>query len=568
MEYLKMVINIRKFVFIFYFLTLVIYSCGSSPEVPHDNDEPVVRQFQGGIAEEIRTLTETGILSSMLDALELIRNRDISATEFGRMMTGINVLLIRLVYPDSVATLPMIDLPLASNYSHIIREAQRGNYISPASASVDFFEHILPFLAINEQTGSNVLSNALRDLNKAVSLQPSSVLPLYFTGLILEREGRYNEAEVAYRRAYNISNRCYPAQIGIGRIKRFTGNANEAIDVFSDLAIHFPDSNLIRRELAISYFVNRDWSRALSSVDEILRMEPRDGDFLLLRASILIEQGLFSQANISLDSYASINPNNRTYLFLRARVQAEGNRNRDSALNYLRSILRSSPNDVEAMTYASTLLMESSRPADQAEGRELLERLRLTSGSSIDVLSLSLRDAIQRESWQEAMGFLNRIFTVRRTDQDLIDGYYIEHNLRNNTRAFNYARELYERDNSNNEYTIIYISALIDNGRRDEASRLVESRLASVSGGQVMSRYYFLRSRLQTNQDSALNDLRSSLFEDPRNLDAIISMFEIYHVRREERRAVHYLRQALAISPDHPRLRPYMREYAPLLERN
>jgi hypothetical protein len=31
-------------------------------------------------------------------------------------------------------------------------------------------------------------------------------------------------------------------------------------------------------------------------------------------------------------------------------------------------------------------------------------------------------------------------------------------------------------------------------------------------------------------------------------------MFEIYNQRREERRAVYYLKQALAIAPDNPRL--------------
>ena len=62
-----------------------------------------------------------------------------------------------------------------------------------------------------------------------------------------------------------------------------------------------------------------------------------------------------------------------------------------------------------------------------------------------------------------------------------------------------------------------------------------------------------------------MNDLSSSLFEDPRNLDALTAMFGIYHRRRDERRAVYYLKQALAISPDNPQLRRYEAEYAGLL---
>jgi tetratricopeptide (TPR) repeat protein len=213
--------------------------------------------------------------------------------------------------------------------------------------------------------------------------------------------------------------------------------------------------------------------------------------------------------------------------------------------------------------------MESQRPSDHTEGREILTRLQQVSGSvPVEVLSLSLRDAVQRESWQEAQGFLNQILSVRRTVQDLIDGYYVERGLRNFTRAYTYARELYERDTSNNDYQIVYISSLIDNGRRDEAAGLIETRLTTVSAGIVRSQFFFLRSRLQNNEDDVLSDLRSSLFEDPRNLDAHIAIFEIYHRRREERRAVYYLRQALTIAPDNPRLKRYETEYASLLGRN
>jgi len=583
------IFNTWNRVFICFLLTLFSLSCGTGSGASRGSDEEDdIQQTQGAsgvgiqgpgsqghgshghgsLAEEIRTLTESGVLSSMLQALELIRSRELSNAEFGRLMNGINVILIRLVYPDTPARLPAIDLPQTSGYTRIIREAERGNYIQPPPNSTDFFEHILGILVINDQTSADILQNVFRDLEKAGGMRPNSVFPPYFRGLIHERAGRFREAETAYGQAYQISSECYSAQISIARVRRLSGNTSEAVSMFSELAIRFPDSREIRRQLAISYFHNQEWARALTAIDEILRAEPRDGEFLLLRASTLIEQGQFSQANTSLDSYASINPNNRTYLYLRARVQAEGNRNRDSALNYLRSILRSNPEDTQAMVYTASLLMESPRQPDQTEGREFLERLQRTAGNTVEVMSLSLRDAVRRERWQEAQGYLNRILSVRRTVQDLTDGYHVERGLGNNARALTYARELYERDTSNNDFTIVFISALIDNNRRDEASRLIESRLNTAPGGSVKSRYYFLRSRLHSNQDTALNDLRSSLFEDPRNLDALIYMFEIYHNRREERRAVHYLRQALAIAPEHPQLRRYERDYASLLGRN
>jgi hypothetical protein len=42
-------------------------------------------------------------------------------------------------------------------------------------------------------------------------------------------------------------------------------------------------------------------------------------------------------------------------------------------------------------------------------------------------------------------------------------------------------------------------------------------------------------------------------------------MFEIYHRRRDERRAVYYLKQALALAPANAALKRYEQEYAALL---
>ena len=565
-------------IFILFFFALILISCKSGPDSSQSdpaekkgkNEKKAKQQSgaTGSLAEEIRGLTETGILSSMLQAVELIRNKDLSGSEFGRTMSGINITLIRLIYPDSPAKLPAVDLPQTSNYTKIIREAEKGVYVPPASNSTDFFEHILPFLAINDQTESAVVANILSNVEKAQTLKPRSVLPPLFQGLIHQREGRNSQAERAFKQAYDISDECYPARIGFARARRNAGNPQEAINILSDLIIRYPDSTQIKKERALCYYESHDLSRALSSIDEILQADPREGEIILLKAAILLEQGQFSQSNASLDSYASINANNRNYLFLRARVQAEGNRNRDSALNYLRSILRINPDDAEALVYAAGLLMESQRAEDQTEGREMLDRLKQKSSSSVEVLSLSVKDAIQREKWQEAQGYLNRILAVRRTAQDLTDAYTVERGLGNNARALTFARELYDRDNSNHDYAAVYISALINSGRKDEASRILESRIISAASGQIKSKYYYLRSRLQTNQEDILANLRSSLFEDPRNLDALIATFEIYHNRREERRAVYYLKQALAIAPDHPALKRYEKEYASLLSRN
>ena len=525
----------------------------------------------GGIVDEIRSYTEKGIPSSLLRALDIIRSRDLGSTEFGRLMLAVNATLLRTVYPAVQVQLPAQDPPLTHVYARILRDAEKGVYTPPQQNSTDYLEYVLPFLGFYPGTGRLIPAerylSALPDLERAEMLNPESVLAGLFIGVVYEFSGQADKAFSKYLQIWELFPECYPAALGLARAAEVQGKKQEAVRMLSDLVIRFPDNLQVKRQLAQAYYSSGDWSRAETAVAEILQKNNRDEEFVLMRAHILVEQGLFLQAQAPLDIYATINPNNRLYLFLRARVQAEGYHNRDAALNYLRSILRNStaPVDDEISVYMVRLLMESSRAEDQAEGSGILGRLLSASSPSLEVTSLALDDAVRREAWREARTYLTRLLEERRSAQDLLAACTVERGQGNNAAALGYARELYERDRNNEEGIIAYVSALIDTGRQDEAARMIDSRLGNVPAGVQKSRYFYLRSRVRNNEELAMNDLRSSLFEDPRNLNALIAMFEIYHRRRDERRAVYYLKQALALAPENPRLKRYEIEYAAAL---
>jgi Tfp pilus assembly protein PilF len=536
-------------------------------EVPVENPQPVRPTGTGGMAAEIRSLTENGVPSSLLQSLDLIRNQDLGNTEFGRVMNAVNSALLKTLYPAVQVQLPTQDLPQAHNYAKILRDVEKGTYTPTPKNSTDYLEHVLPFLALYNETRKDRLLQALPDLRRGAETNSASVLAPLFMGLVYEGSGSAEEAEAQYSRAWQLSSECYPAALGLARVMEARGGKQESVRLLSDLVIRFPDNIQIKRQLALAYYHNGDWSRAGPAIAEILQRNSRDGEFILMRAHVLVEEGQFLQAQAPLDLYAAINPSSRLYLFLRARVQAEGYRNRDAALNYLRSLLRGhgGADDDEASVYAARLLMESSRVEDQTEGKDLLNRLLRNSNPSLTVVTLAVQDAIRRQAWQEARPYLARLLEERRSVWDLLNAYTVEHGQGNNAAALSYARELYERDPSSEEGAAAYISALIDTGRQDEAARMIENRLGAAPGGVIKSSYFYLRSRTRPNEDAVMNDLRSSLFEDPRNLNALIAMFEIYHRHRDERRAVYYLKQALALAPDNSQLKRYESEYATLL---
>ena len=577
-------------------------SCASTPRPadpppeipiapPQPPDQPAAPPPQagggGGIVDEIRSHTERGTPSSIMHALDIIRTRNLGGTEFGRVMNFVNVTLLRTLFPSVEAQLPPLDPPLLHVYSRILRDAETGVYTPPRPNTTDYLELILPFLAYypgrNRSPGGSRQSGpgnpapperflaALPDLQRAMALNAGSVLAAYFIGVVHEQTGRLEDALRYYSGIWEKAPEFFPAALGLARVMDTQGRRQESVQFLSTLTSQFPGNLQIMRQLALGYYHLGDWARAESAVAGILQRNNRDAEFVLMRAHILVEQRQFLRAQAPLDIFATINPGSTLFLFLRARVQAEGFNNRDAALNYLRTILRSPPTaanrDIhdQASIYAVRLFMESPRQADQNEGRELLNRLLAAPSPSLDVVSLALDDAIRREAWGEARSSLNRLLNERRSFHDLLSAHTLERAQGNNAAALAFARELHGRDPANEEGIIAYITALIDTGRRDEASRLIESRLSVVPSGSLRSRYFFLRSRVRGSEALMMNDLRSSLFEDPRNLDALVAMFEIYHRRRDERRAVYYLKQALALAPDNPRLKRYEAEYAAAL---
>lgn len=517
-----------------------------------------------GLAEEIRALSESGIPSLMQRALDQIRQRNLGNSEFGRIMNAVNINLFRRLYPDIKIQSSAADPPQSHNYAKILRNVEQGLYTAPGASS-DYLECVLPFLAYLDETRQDRLLPCLPDLRRAAALNPGSVLAPFFMGLIYERTGSSPEAEAAYRRVLGISPECYPASLAQARLKELAGDHDGALRIIQELVLDFPDNAAVKRQLAVAYYHQKDWSRAQNAIAEALRLNPRDGQLLLIQAHILVEQGRFIPAQRPLDQYASINAQDPFYLFLRARVQAEGLGNQDAALNYLRSLIRSGSPPAGSLVYTARLLLESSREEDQSEGRSLLKRL-LEGDPSADVIRMAVRDGITRRDWQAAKNYLAPLLKESPQSQDLLSAYTIEQGLGNNAAALSYARELYDRNPAADEGAEAYISALIETGRQAEAGRLIESRLSSAAGDTQKSRYYYLRSRIRGSDDQIVADLRASLFADPRNLSSMIAMFEFYHFRRPEKaRALIYLRQALALDPSNPQLRRYAGEYPEVL---
>jgi Flp pilus assembly protein TadD len=542
------------------------FSCSTLiQETPLEVRAPVHTEAQvrspesGSVADEIRSLTQLGTPTSLLNALDMITARGLERSEFGRAQTAVIVSFLKRLYPAARTPLPSADPPQTNPYTRILLNNERGIYTSPPQNSTDYIEYVLPFLALLSETREEPLLNVLPSLRRAQELNHQSVLAPYFLGLIYERLNRMVRATDSYKQAYLIATECYPAGLGLARVMDASGRKGEATALLEEMVVLFPDNITIKRQLALHYYHNKDWAKAEPAIAEILQHNTSEPNFLLLQAEVLVEQGQFFQAQPPLDRYASINPSNSLYLFLRARVQAEGYHNRNAALNYLRSILRAStahPSGAvatlssgdgtvsidEVSIYATRLLLDSNQDAEQEEGRELLRRQLSKEAPSIKVIELAFQDAVHRNAWAEAEPYLDRLLGL--SPSYLLSAYQVEQGLANHEAALSFAESYHTRFPEDEQGTIAYISALISLGHQAEAAKLIEARFSHVPDGEVKAEYYYLQSRIRTNEEAAVGDLRAALFENPRNRDALLALSEIYRRRKDERRAAYYLQLA------------------------
>jgi len=558
---------------------------GNAPGNGSSARSPVPAPVTGSIVEQIRFHTERGTPSSIIEALEIIHARNLGGTEHGRIMNAINSTVMRTLYPSVQVQLPPYDPPLVHMYSVILREAEQGIYTAPRPNSTDYLELVLPFLSMYPGRSRNADGSrrsgtterlappesflaALPNLQTAAAFNEDSVLAGYFIAVVYEQTGRTDDALRQYSHMWTSFPEFFPAPLAIARIMETQERDEELLPLLSDTAARFPDNPQVMRQLALAHYRAGNWAAAEGAIDIVLERNSRNAEFLLMRAHILVQKRQFLKAQEVLDFYTSIAPASIFHQFLRAQVNAEGFNNREAALNDLRAILQTPPTAAtahiynEAMLYAIRLLISSPHTADRTEGRALLAQLLNDPNPPPEVLALALDDALRQEKLDEARLYLNRLFAQRRSFQDVLAAVALERAQGNTQAALAFARELRVIEPANEEATLAYIAVLIDSGAANAAVTLLESRLAAAPSGSLKSRYLFLRSRLSENEEQAQDDLRASLFEDPRNLDTLIALFELHHQRGDSQRAVHYLRQALALAPDNPRLKHYQAEYA------
>ncbi len=532
-------------------------------------------------ASDTRESTEIGVSSSELDILEtckrnlsiaspdtlrsaisLLSESDAGKSEAGLEYAYIAAELMAHAYPVILGDRMIPEAPAGSIYPDIFAKIESGLVPDVSQKDITFLTVLTVPAAVLYTEDDIVEQTSLEFINQAIQMNNKSVLPLYLRGLINERRGRYDEALTDYSKALELDPSTYPAEMGLARIYIRTGKNDAAVEIMDLLSAQYPFSTEILITAAETRLLIKDYSGALDYSSAVLRTEPDNPEILLLRARIFLEQHNLQQARRLIDVLARMPYETPGFYLVKSGIERAAGDNL-SALNTLEQARKKYAGDKSIEEAYGAVLMLTGR---KDEAREILTGEGRSDDAGVEGLIVLIDDAIEMEDWNAASEYATRLIEADGSLKAGLAAWKAWYAQSNYEKALSIAGGLYERFPDSSDASIIFIRTLISMNRRLQAERILEQRIPLEKDAEKRSVLYYLKSLIELTDDARLQSLRSALFEDLQNIDALISISRLYTAMGDVRKAYRYIKQAAALAPANQEIKREMAEIEGMLQ--
>ncbi len=496
---------------------------------------------------------EFGSPESLRQASSRLKRTDDNYSDDEATLLFISSAIMNFAWPQQKANWSTpVKVPVNS-YMEIVNSLRQGVYDGPSEPdTADFLSLTVPsLLACSATTSTSWYESSLSDLQKAESLNPDSLLLQYLLALMYDRNGNIQQSAAYAAKAYQASPELFETAYAYADILNRASRPEEALSVAQALLVKDPLNIQVLKLCAQSAWNTGLMDAAELYVAQVLQREPENESFVLLRAGILYEKGEYLSATSLLDAYAKRNTTNLDYLLLRTKLYQNWTHNNTAALATITQAFALYPENTEVLLLATEIAMATGLSVGGKTGRQLLESLEKTDPDNRVTLELLVNQAVLEENWEKA--YQSSVSLVKEGSLDnRITHIDICLHTNHLVEAESLVMELDSSYPDNEQVQQQYIRVLIASGRSAQALVLID-KLLSTAQGKTKSALYYERSRLESSKDKQMADLRSALTANPRNQDALFSLYEYYFEKNDYRKAQYYLKQLIALNSGNTR---------------
>lgn len=222
----------------------------------------------------------------------------------------------------------------------------------------------------------------------------------YVTGRQLHRQGRLNEAAIAYEDALALDASHMETKNGMAALIAGRGDLDRAIVLLSSLAESHPDAPHILANLGYAYYLKGDVAAASHALDQAIKIAPDDENSWGKLAAVLDQHRLAGRneaaetpdVTAAMEGPVSSDP---------SRVEIMPDSDGFYTLRYLGGSTQDRPTAI-AQSVPVALLTESNPPENKVSPLPVTGALALeiANGNGVRGLARSLRELIKGDAWQ------------------------------------------------------------------------------------------------------------------------------------------------------------------------
>ena len=509
---------------------------------------------------------EKGNPASLRSAVSRVKQLGTKATDYENILFFIADSLYSIVFPNERVSWEPPKTTKDSVYVSAIESAKAGAYAFGAAKDGDFLSLVLPSLILlTAPTVNNFYPESENALLQAVKLNNQSLIANYLLGILFEREGKNTLALEQFETAFKLqSDSIVIAEPYVKSLLKFD-RAKDAYNTAVKVHLKNPNNIVVIKLCAESAFAMKEWTLAEPYINQVLQADSTDSKFLMMRARIFLEQEDYLKASTSLDSAAKNHELNENYYILRTRLTREWNRNEPAAIQTINEGLTKFPESIDLMILAADIASTSGSKIANSSASQLASKILEKDSKNVQAHKILVQEAIKNKQWQTACDRVEKLLAISREDSSLILKTEACLGAGKKTEAKDTAQTLYKSKPNDEEIQRIYIKVLVSTNNTSEAASLIEKLLPDASQ-KSKSDLYYLKSLLAKDSAVRLNDLRSSLTNNPRNQDSLFALYKYYYDKKDYRKAQYYLKQVIALNPTNPEYTGLQAQLQKLLE--